>query len=206
MSEGERSLRPSLKAIAASCGVVILVAGLVMAHAQALGPWSGRERTGGPLETDDGEYTGTYSANVGEMVSYGQLAVYNMGREDVVLESAELLGPIPAEGVLVEGPETVPGGDELIAAERRYPLRFDPPKPPARPIAGTVVRGPDDASGIELIFKITPQRKGRYVWPGVRVHYRVGNKKYVLTDADDAFILCVPRVEFCEEPDGAADD
>lgn len=38
------------------------------------------------------------------------------------------------------------------------------------------------------------------------MHYRVGTESYVHTAPDDAFVLCVPRVEFCDPPDDLIDD
>lgn len=83
-------------------------------------PPSGRERPSGPLLTDDSGYINTFSADVGEVVSYGWPTVANAGTGDLVLESAELIGPAQDEpdAVLVRGPETVPVGDLTVSAQR----------------------------------------------------------------------------------------
>lgn len=155
------------------------------------------EGTGGPLITNDDSNGLSYSAEVGEVVSYGLVIVTNMGPQDVVLESAELVGAGSTEGVIVSTPETVPEGNSVISVQRRYPPQWETPKPPLRPISGTVVP-PGEGNGVEILFAITPEREGRFEWPGVRVHYRVGDKRYLLVDPDDSFSLCVPRVEFCD--------
>jgi len=150
----------------------------------------------GPLRANLYLNTTGFSADPGEIVTFGGHMVINAGATEAVLESAELIGS-RSDNVTVDKAAVVLviGGLPTVGAVRGYPSTHIS-KDRVRQIKDMKV--PANGGQAELLFGIIPRKPGRYAWDGVRVHYRVGDKRYTMTD-DDRFILCSPRTkEFCK--------
>lgn len=157
---------------------------------------------GGPLQGPGCCQGSGWVVDPGHAVTFSDIELVNTGSDPALIEEVELLG---ADASL-----RMPG---MLAAEhegRGYIAGFDdfPPDPdeyakyglPAlRPLEGYVVRaqpgasyGDGDTHGTQLFIGLEPSAHGEAGFDSVRVHYRAGVRRYVLT-VPYAVTFCTPR-------------
>jgi hypothetical protein len=160
---------------------------------------------GGPL-AEPGVRMGEAAAmNLGQSGTYGAETVTNHGRETAVLDSISFVGR--SEGLEILGPlvmhvRTKPRTPALVAGLIR---RFPPPHRGAvlHPVAGFRIaphRSWND--DIEILIGFRPHRKGVLYYRALKLHYHVGETRYVAT-YPDPLAVCVPYsfpLERCKPP------
>jgi hypothetical protein len=172
-------------------GILAVTLAILGTAVWLLGPSSGTRSDNGPLVMNDNQNVTSFSADPGDISTYGYVFIHNPGRKDAVLESAELVGPNNATvtvgpiGAVLQDRNQISG----VGAARGYPS-VAIPKEKVRDVPGLTV--PAGGGVVELLFGVTPHKPGAYLWTGIRVNYRIESRRYVVTD-DDKFALCSPR-------------
>jgi hypothetical protein len=143
---------------------------------------------GGPLAVTADTATATsFPAELGAPYSWGATPLVNDGDEPATIERIELM-VVPA-AMRVVGMYALPGLESGIGSAEG----FDPgdwPNP-----TGLVI---EPGQAYELVVGAQIEEAGRFLMPGVRIHYRVGEDRYQAT-LNHALAMCGPpeRYTYC---------
>lgn len=121
--------------------------------------------------------------------TFGVLILRNTGSQTVTISSIELMSDGDTSGLEIVDTRlwAIPrGGASLIATASTY-------APPAQsvPAQGSKVPPtPDGPGGHQVIFGFRGDKPGTYKFTAVRIHYRIGGTRYVVT-SPDAVWFCI---------------
>ncbi|HSK14702.1 MAG TPA: hypothetical protein VK915_00900 [Gaiellaceae bacterium] len=164
---------------------------------------------GGPLVASDAAHGSGLLADAGDPLTYGGIAVYNSAAEPAVLERVDALRP--SEGMRVVGTLAgpVPWGafalvfEDFPPAEDSHPAWMVSP-PRLLPLEGFVVP-PQPRAGLDTarLTKVyvglqSTKARGSVALESFAVHYRVGDRRYVLV-VPQTVTICTPKDGWGEE-------
>jgi hypothetical protein len=147
--------------------------------------------------------TGTYpsgtsfSADIGQIVTYGDIIMANEGTKPISIQSAELLtdgSGADVEDVRLLDPDDVPKGS-LVGTAHGY----DPPAAAKHLPAVMEPTSPDRKKAYQLLYGIRVKTAAPGWFYSVRIRYKVGDNEYQQT-AVYRLLLCTPKGIICPLP------
>ena len=186
---------------ALAVGAAAAVATLVLMRSES-------EEVGGPLRSDSVPQGSGFPVDAHHALTYAGIGLRNAGSAPATLEQVTLVDPEPGVRLVGALAAEQPEGARIFAYHDfppdrdQYAVRIVR-YPELRPLAGFVVPpGPAGnrarATETQLYLGLeSTEPSGRVTLESFRVHYRVGDRRYVLV-VPQSVALCTPRAEYVD--------
>lgn len=149
------------------------------------------------LNTGDYPESVSFSADIGQIITWGSMIMVDEGTKPILIQSAELLTDgtgADVEEVRLLDPDDAPSGS--IA---RTAWGFDPPAAAKRLPALMEPTRPERKKAFQLLFGIRVKTAAPGWFHSVRIRYKIGNDEYHQT-ALYRLLLCTPKGTMCPLP------